>query len=302
MQQRRPDSAHIRAADPSEEVVVIKKVATARGRTLGAELRDLRKKVDLTTRAAAARIGWTPSMLNRTENGLRATSAEEVAMILGAYGATGAERERLLSLARDAETPGWWETGDSIYPSPLKALIGFESQAVRITNIELALIPGLFQIPEYSRAIMRAADIPPLEIETRVATRLGRQAILSRPAPPKLIAIIDESALRRPVGGPTVMAEQLRVLARLAQRPNITVRVIPFHAGAHAALVGGFSILEFERARPLVHQEGNRSLSFVDSPTEVDSFVADVDTLTRTSLPPERSLDYIRMIATSFER
>ncbi|RFU41246.1 XRE family transcriptional regulator [Actinomadura logoneensis] len=273
-----------------------RKAATARGRTLGAELLALRKHRGLTTRAAAERIGWTAATLNRTENGLRVATAEEVATVLGAYGVVGGERERLLALARDAETPGWWEPGDSIYPTPLKALIGFEAQATRITNVEISLVPGLLQIPEYARAVMLASGIPPLEIETRVATRMGRQAILSRPQPPKLLAVIDEAALLRPVGGRHVMTEQLHHLQRLARKPNIEIRVLPLDAGAHSALAGPFTILEFGRANPLVHQGGKRSISFVDSAPEVAEFVASVDTLRRTSLPPDRSVALIAKI------
>ncbi len=235
-------------------------------------------------------------MLNRTENGLRATNPEEVASILGAYGVTGADRERLLALARDAERPGWWEPGDSIYPAALKALIGFETQATRITDVETSLVPGLLQTAEYTRAVMQACGVPPLEVETRVATRLGRQAILSRPAPPMFSAFIDEASLRRPVGGARAMAEQLHHIRRAASRPNISVRIIPLHTGAHAALSGPFTILEFERAKPLVHQEGKSTLCFVDSSAEVKTFVTCVDTLKSTSLTPERSIEYLDSI------
>ncbi|MEV4255681.1 helix-turn-helix transcriptional regulator [Spirillospora sp. NPDC049652] len=273
-----------------------RKAATARGRTLGAELLALRNNLGLSTRAAAERIGWTAATLNRTENGLRVATAEEVATVLGAYGVVGGERERLLALARDAEMPGWWEPGDSIYPTPLKALIGFEAQAIRITNVEISLVPGLLQIPEYARALMLASGVPPLEIETRVATRLGRQAILSRPQPPKLLALIDEAALRRPVGGRQAMTEQLHHLQRLARKPNIEIRVIPLDVGAHSALAGPFTILDFDRANPLVHQGGKRSISFVDSAPEVAEFVASVDTLRKTSLPPDRSIALIARI------
>lgn len=241
-------------------------------------------------------------MVSRTENGLRATNAEEVASILGAYGVTGGDRERLLALARDAETPGWWEPGDSIYPAALKALIGFETQAIQMTTVETSLIPGLLQTAEYARAVMQACDVPPLEAETRVATRLGRQAILSRPTPPRLFAFIDEASLRRPVGGPHAMAEQLRHIRRAAARPNISVRIIPFHTGAHAALSGPFTILEFERAKTLVHQEGKRTLCFVDSGPEVETFRTCVDTLRATSLTPERSIEYLDSIITDHGR
>lgn len=278
------------------------KAATARGRTLGGELRDVRKATGLTTRAAAARIGWTATMLNRTENGHRAASAEDVATILGAYGVVGSERERLLSLARDAENPGWWETGDSIFPAPVKALIGFEAQAVRISSVELNLIPGLLQTPAYTRAIMRAAGVAPLEIETRVAMRLGRQAILTRPDPPRMLAVMDEATLIRPVGGAKVMAEQLRHLLRMAERRNIAVRVIPLRVGAHAALAGPFTILEFERAQTLVHQEGKRWISFVDTPSEVAPFVTCIDTLSEMSLTCARSVELISSVAAAYER
>lgn len=278
-----------------------KRPPTVRARSLGAELRDLRLATGLSTRAVAARLGWSAALVSRTENGKRNIPVEDVAALLVVYGITGAERDRLLTLAREADRPGWWETSDPGIPAQLKALIGFESQAIRIVNFELVLIPGLLQTPEYTRAVMESAEVPTLLAETRVATRLGRQAVLSRSDPPELLAIIDEAALRRPVGGHEVMAQQLDHIVKTAERTNVTVRVIPFDCGAHAAMTSSFVALEFARANAVVQLEAKRSVVLLDDPEDVSPFGTLADTLQNVALAPGRSIAFLTSIANEYE-
>jgi transcriptional regulator with XRE-family HTH domain len=279
-----------------------KRPATVRARGLGAELRELRHNTGLSTRAVAARLDWSPSMLNRIENGQRTITTEDVSALLVLYEITGAERDRLLGLARDSTQPGWWETRAPGLPSQLTALIGFESQATHITDVQLALIPGLLQTPEYTRALMQGGGVPALEAETRVATRLGRQAVLSRPHPPEYLAIIDEASLRRPVGDEAVMAEQLRHVVRVAKRQNTTVQVIPYQQGAHPGLNGAYVILKFAKARTIVHLEHKRSSLFLDEPDDVKPFVAGVDTLREVALDPAQSAAFLDTVAAEYDR
>ena len=275
---------------------------TVRTRGLGAELRDLRAATGLSTRAVAQQLGWSASTLNRMETGQRAISAEDVSALLVVYGVTGPDRDRLLDAARDSDHPGWWETAPTGLPEQLPALIGFESQATRIIDVSLVLIPGLLQTPEYARAVMDAAGVPRVDAETRVATRLGRQVVLSRPDPPQFTAILDESALRRPIGGRAVMAYQLRHALRVAERPNVTIQVIPYNCGAHASLTGSFLILEFAKAQTIVHLEHTGSSLFVDAPEKVGPFVSAVDTLRDTALDSRRSAEFIASVAVEYER
>ncbi|HEX5405496.1 MAG TPA: helix-turn-helix transcriptional regulator [Pseudonocardiaceae bacterium] len=276
--------------------------STARARSLGAELKELRAKTRLSTRAVAERLGWSPSTLNRVETGLRPPKVEEIAALLVVYGVTGAERDRLLDLSREADQPGWWETARPDLPSQLTALVGFESHAVRITDMSTVLVPGLLQTPDYARAVMECSRIPSPNAETRVATRMGRQVILSRPEPPELLAIVDEAVLRRPVGGRKVMTDQLRHMVRVSERPNVTVRVIPFERGGHIGVNGPFVVLEFAKAGTIVHMEHLRSGVFVDDPKDVEPFLTATATLTEAALDPAASEKLLLAVADEYER
>ena len=276
--------------------------STARARSLGAELKELRAGTKLSTRAVAHRLGWSASTLNRIETGLRPVKSEDIAALLVIYNVTGTERDRLLELAREANQPGWWETARPDLPSQLTGLIGFESQATHITNVASVLIPGLLQTPEYARAVMASSGITTPSAETRVATRMGRQVILSRPEPPELLAIVDEAALRRPMGGPRVMADQLRNIVRTCERPNVSVRVIPFEHGGHIGLNGPYVILQFAKAGTIVHMEHLRSGVFVDKPEDVAPFLAATDTLREAALDPAASEKFILAVADEYDR
>jgi transcriptional regulator with XRE-family HTH domain len=279
-----------------------KRPATVRARGLGAELRELRNNAGLSTREVAPQLGWSASTLNRIENGRRNVTSEDVSALLVLYEITGKERDRLLELAREADQPGWWERASSALPSQLTALIGFESEATRIIDVSLALVPGLLQIPEYTRALLAGSGVSKLEIETLVVARLGRQAILSKPSPPEFLAILDEAVLRRPVGGRHVMAAQLRHIITAGQRSNVTVQVIPFDHGEHAGLNGSYLLLEFSKARTLVHLEHRRSGIFVDEPDDVGPFIKITEILQETALDCTRSAEFLASIAIGYER
>ena len=275
---------------------------SARARGLGAELRDLRLATGQSARTVADRLGWSPSTLSRLENGLRSISTEDVAALLVVYQVTGDDRDRLLALAREIDRPGWWETGPAGIPNQLTALIGFEAQASRITDVAMLLIPGLLQTPDYARAVMTGGGVPAHEVDARVATRLGRQAILTRPLPPHLRVLLDEAAVRRPIGGPTIMAAQLRHLATTAARPNITIQVLPAALGAHPGIDGSYVVLQFDKAPTLVHLEHLRSSLFVDSPADVQPFLDAADTLATQALDPAASADLLTTAADDYEQ
>lgn len=286
----------------NEEMTMPRRRPTARSRSLGAELRDLRHDRKLSTRDVGDRLGWSASTVSRVETGGRTTKSEDVSALLVVYNITGAERDRLLDMAREADQPGWWETSRPGLPSQLTALIGFESQAVRITDVCTVLMPGLLQTPEYTRAVMAGGLIPNPDAETRVATRMGRQVVLSRPEPPELLAIVDEAALRRPVGGQTVMAEQLRHAVKVAERPNVTVRVLPFERGAHTGLDGPYVVLKFAKASTIVHLEHKQSGIFLDEPQDVEPFLAATVTLAEAALDPAASEKFILSVADEYDR
>lgn len=274
---------------------------TARIRSLAGELKDLRDQAGLNTREAAVKVGMSASTLNRLENGGRTIDPEEVSALLVAYGVTGVERERLLSSAREVNLPGWWETsGSGGLPKELPPLIGFEAEAVAIADVSMLLVPGLLQTADYIRGVMTATGVVKPDVETMVAARLGRQAVLTRPQPPRYLAILDEAVVRRPVGDSQVMADQLRHIIACARKPHVDVRVLPFSHGAHTGLDGTYVVLEFAKARTIVHLEHKRSSLFVDEPDDVAPFHTATDTLLATALGPADSLEFLADVAADF--
>lgn len=273
--------------------------ATARMRSLATELTELRTRAGLNTREAAKLIGTSPSSLNRLENGGKVISAEDVSALLVAYGVTGAKRQELLGLARESEVRGWWETG-AMLPRHLPALITFEAQATRIVDASMLLVPGLLQTAEYVRAVMTAAGVTGAEMESRVAARLGRQAVLSKPCPPAYLAIIDEAVLRRPMGGAEAMAAQLRHIIEVARKPHVDVRVLPFASGGHTGLDGIYVLLEFAVERPIVYLEHKRSSMFIDESEDVSVYQTATDTLVATALGPADSAEFLASVADDF--
>lgn len=273
---------------------------TARIRSIATELAQLREQAGWSTREAARKVDMSPATLNRLENGSRAINPEEVSALLVAYDVVGLDRERLLKLSREANMPGWWETGNGALPKELPALISFEAEATTITDMSMLLIPGLLQTPDYIRAVMSSGGVVGADAETMVAARMGRQSVLSKPRPPKYRAIVDEAALRRPVGGASVMAAQVRHLLDCARRPHIDVLVLPFGRGAHTGLDGSYVLLEFAKARPIVHLEHKRSSIFVDQPDDVSPFRAATDTLVSTALAPVDSVEFLSGMAEEF--
>lgn len=280
-----------------------KRKATVRARGLGAELKELRLRAALSTRAVGERLGWSASTVSRIETGNRGVTSEEVAAMTVVYQATQEERDTLVDLAKEADQPGWWETGDPSLPKQLTALIGFEAQATAITDASISFVPGLLQTQDYARATMAASHVPTQATEARVATRMGRQVVLTRPKPPAYTAFFDEAVLRRPLGGHAVMAEQLCHLVRASQRPNITLQVIPFEqdGGGHVALSGSFMLLEFVKARTIVHLEHRRSSLFLDDPRDTEVFLGDIARLRANALNPEESANLLVEAARSYE-
>lgn len=272
----------------------------AKARGLGAELADLRQQAGMTLREVADRLGWSAPTLCRIENGTRDTTTEEVAALLVIYKITGARNDRLVELARTIDQPGWWETSASGLPGQLTALCAFEAEATKITDISMILVPGLLQTAEYARAVMETGEVPHGSVENMVATRLARQSILSRHTPPEVHVILDEVVFHRAIGGPVVMADQLRHLVRTAARRHVTVQVL--RQAGHAALDGSYVTLEFRPpAQPFVHLEHLRSSLFLDEPEDVRAFLTTTASLTRKALDPARSLEFLARTARRYE-
>ncbi|MEV6234157.1 helix-turn-helix transcriptional regulator [Saccharopolyspora shandongensis] len=276
-------------------------MTTARSRGLGAEVRNLRKNAGLRLEELAELCGWSRATFGRIESGDKVPTDTEIAIILGTLGIKGDERKRLLELAHDAHQPNWWEIGYSGLPYQLASLLEFERSATKITDVSLGFVPGLLQTADYARAVIRNGGLSESEVESRVSLRLGRQSILSRSKPVALHALIDESILHRPVAGGPVMAEQLRQVVRMSERPHITVQVVPFAAGEHHGMNGSNLILEFQRQRPIVHLEHRRSGVFIDDPADTFLYIEAASTVEKAALSPTDSADLVLACANALE-
>jgi transcriptional regulator with XRE-family HTH domain len=251
---------------------------------LGAQLRRLREASNLTTGQAAEAIRATHSKISRLERGRSPARQRDVADLLSLYGVTDeAEREQLLALTRQASAPGWWQQYSDILPRWLELYIGLEKAASIIRTYEVQFVHGLMQTEDYARAVILIsnAHLPAEEIDRRVSLRMRRQQLLTQPGAPQLWAVLDEAALRRPPGGPAVVRAQLEHLLQLTDLPNVTVQIVPFHAGPHAAAGGPFTILRFpEPDLPdVVYLEQLNSALYLDQPGDVIDYVTIMDKL-----------------------
>lgn len=270
----------------------------AKARGLGAELADLREQAGLTMAEVAERLGWSKPTMSRIENGLRDSSPEEIASLLVVYKITGARNDRMVHMAKTIDQSGWWEIMPEGVSRHLTALRAFEAEATRLTDVSMILVPGLLQTPEYTRAVMETGGGD--QIDDRVAIRTGRQAVLRRRDPPEFHAIIDESVLRRPLGGPEIMAAQLRKLVREAARPHITIQVL--RGPGHQALNGTYFTLEFPRpAQPFVLLEAYMCSSFLDDTDVVQAYLTNTATLAETALDPMQSQELMAHLAQRYE-
>jgi len=251
---------------------------------LGTQLRRLREASGVTSVEAAEAIRATPSKISRLERGRTAAKQRDVADLLSLYGVTDqAEREELLEVVRQASAPGWWQQYSDVLPRWFESYIGLEKAASVIRSYEVQFVQGLLQTEDYARAVILIgnAHASAGEIDRRVSLRMGRQELLTQPGAPELWAVLDEAVLRRSPGGREVLRAQLEHLLRVTELPNVTLQIVPFDAGPHAAAGGPFSILRFpEPDLPdLVYLEQLNSAIYLDHPEEVTNYLAIMDRL-----------------------
>jgi transcriptional regulator with XRE-family HTH domain len=271
---------------------------------LGAQLRRLREANRITLEEAGKRIRASHSKISRLETGRVGFKDRDITDLLTFYGVTDEEeREALRALARRANAPGWWHDYSDVLPSWFEAYVGLEEVATQIRAYEVQFIPGLLQTEDYARAVIMLGhdDEPPRDIERRVRLRMARQAVLDRDEPPSVWAVIDEAVLSRPVGSRAVMHGQLKHLAELSRRPNVTIQIIPFQAGGHPAAGGPFSILRF--AEPdlpdVVFLEQLTSALYLDKPEAVDSYLRVMERLCMEAATPADSTAIIAGLLSS---
>ena len=251
---------------------------------LGAHLRKLREASNIPTEQAAEEIRATHSKISRLERGRSGAKQRDVADLLTMYGVTDeAEREQLLTLARHANTTGWWQQYSDILPKWFELYVGLEKAASIIRTYEMQFVHGLMQTEDYARAVILIshAHAPADEIDRRVSVRMTRQRLLTEPDAPEVWAVLDEAALRRPPAGPQVMRAQLEHLLQLTDLPNVTLQIVPFDAGPHAAAGGPFTILRFSEPDlpDIVYLEQLNSAVYLDQPDDVIDYVTVMDQL-----------------------
>ncbi|GGK69049.1 transcriptional regulator [Sphaerisporangium melleum] len=276
---------------------------TLKRRQLSATLRQLREENGLTSTEAAKRLEWAPSKLTRIErNEWKLPNVHDVRLLLDLYGVTDRhQRESLLTLARESRQRGWWAEYKDVFRSNLPA---FEVGASLIRTYEVVLIPGLLQTPAYTAAVFRGGQVlDEVVVNRHVEARIARQKILSREQPPSLVAIIDEAALLKAIGGREVMHAQLRHLIEMASRPNITIQVIPNAVGAHPALTGGpFVILDFPSDRSLVYMATATDSLWLDRPEEYQRYSLIFTHVSTSALSAEESTQLIAAIMDQHKR
>ena len=269
---------------------------------LGAHLRRLREAQGVTREDAGWEIRSSESKISRMELGRVGFKERDVADLLSLYGVDDPEeRSRLLALARDANNPGWWHRFGDVLPSWFHSYLGLEAAAALIRTYEVQFVPGLLQTQEYARAVVllghgRAKED---EIERRVELRLQRQQILTRPDAPKLWMVVDEAALRRPIGGHDIMHAQIEALLEInSTLPNVRLQVIPFNAGGHAAAGGAFTILRFpdDDLPDVVYIEQLTSALYLDKRDDVDLYAEAMERLCVEARPPTETAKILEEI------
>mgnify|MGYP003449915301 FL=1 len=275
--------------------------STVRRILLGVQLRRLREAAGVSRRTAGYTIRASESKMSRLELGRVGFKERDVVDLLTLYGIVDeAEREALLGLAREANTPGWWHTYSDVLPSWFQVYVGLEGAASLIRTYEVQFVPGLLQTEGYARAVAQRGQSGGLsdELERRIDVRLTRQRLLTRVDPPRLWAVVDEAALRRPIGGSAVMRAQIEYLIAAAKQPNITIQVMPFRFGGHAGESGPFSILRFAEPDLLdvVYIEQLTSALYLDKAEDVDLYLDAMERMCAQSVPPDRTAALLKRI------
>nr|WP_063767839.1 helix-turn-helix transcriptional regulator [Streptosporangium roseum] len=270
---------------------------TIKRRRLSQALRQLRKEAGLSVTEAGRRLEWDPSKVSRMErNEWKLPSVHDIRLLLDLYHVTDeARRETMIALAREARQRGWWEKYQDVFRSSLP---DFESGASVIRTWEIVLIPGLLQTEGYAKALWRAGRVlDETLIERHVQARLARQEILSRESPPFLLALIDEAALRKSIGGAEVMREQIRHLMKMAVKPNVTIQVVPDSAGPHPAMEGSFVILDFPDDPSLIYTVTVTESLWLEQPADYQRYGLIFNHVMTLALSPDESIRLMAALA-----
>jgi transcriptional regulator with XRE-family HTH domain len=272
---------------------------TIRSKWLGEDLRRKRQSAKMAIADVAKGLDWPASKVSRIENGLVRAHWLDVKALLDLYGVLEDDplREALINLAKSVRKKDWWHGYGARLNHPFADLLSLESIANRISTYQIQLVPGLLQTPAYAQAVTLASRVWETEedVDKFVEVRVNRQAVLTRDDPLDLWVIINEGALRQVIGSPDIMKEQLRHLASMARRPNVTIQVLPYGSGASAGMVAPFVKLELPGpgALDLVYLENLTGALFLEQENEVRHYTIAFDHLRASALPTAKSVKFI---------
>ncbi len=272
-----------------------------RRRQLSRQLRELRTAAGFTTmEAAAAATGLSRATISRIESAKQVILPRTVRLLCQIYGIGSPSLDHLLRLAEESDDRGWQVAYADTVPTWFERYVGEEADATEMRTYESEFVPGLLQTRDYCRAVHVASgpDVTDADADRAVALRMARQARLTAKRPPKLHAVVNEAVLYREVGGPAVLDDQLRHLITLAQRPNITLQVLPFAAGAHPAMTGSFMMLLFPPSTGVatIFVEIDSSGLYRDRPSDFDRYDWVFRQVRDLALDPGRTLDLLTTV------
>lgn len=269
--------------------------AAHRARALAVALKEVRERAGFSQRKVATALGRHHTTISRWEDGSLSPSSEDVAAYLAVLGVTGAERARILTLARTNDESDWLISGPPGISPQLASVMDYERTAVRIFEWAPLVIPGLLQTPDYANAIMSrsSASIPAHEVEARVMVRMGRQSAVTRLDPVELHAAIGLPAIYGRTGGSRVMAAQLRHLTEMGDRSNVTVQAYDLTAPWTPAHAGEFILYEFADLPPVVYLEHHRTGAFVVDEQDVADYQTAADIIRREAMSPDETTELI---------
>jgi transcriptional regulator with XRE-family HTH domain len=272
---------------------------TVRRLLVGSMLRRLRTEKGITREEAADAIRASAWKIHRLENGQVGYKDRDLVDLLGLYGITDQQEiAALLELAREANSPGWWFRYGDVVPPWFRAYMDLEAAATLIRAYEGQLVPGLLQTADYARATIAGMLLPqaPEEVERRVTLKLVRQQILEDPDGPRLWAVVDEAALRRPVGGTQVMRGQLERLIDATRLANVVLQVLRLSVAVHPAMTGAFSILRFadQELPDVVYVEQLTNALYLDKLDDVNQYLQVMDNISTRAAPPDQTVDILQ--------
>ncbi|MBL1074143.1 helix-turn-helix domain-containing protein [Nocardia sp. 2] len=280
------------------DLAVAERGPTALRIAVGSQLRKLREERNITREAAGEHIRGSHAKISRLELGRTGFKERDIRDLLTLYGVDDpGEREKILELVRKANQPGWWHQFSDLLPDWFQTYLGLEHAAKSIRTYEGQLIPGLLQTPDYARSIVALGH--DADSERRVSLRRRRQELLTREGAPSFWAVLDEAVLHRPIGGAVVLRAQIEHLIDMSLLPNVTIQVLPFSAGGHAAAGSSFTMLRFAEPElpDIVYLEQLTSALYLDRRQDLELYRQVMDQLSVQAEPPERARAKLKEIA-----